>query len=522
MANYNVERIAYHTDSEASQYIQRYLNDLALQQGAWPKYYIQTFGCQQNESDSEKLSGILENLGYAPGTSYEDADLILINTCSIRENADQRLFGHLGELKVLQEKKAHLKIAVCGCLPTQEEQNAKIRRSFSNVNLLFGPQDIHRLPELLKEMYQRKKLLNAVSKENVVVEEIPVSRERKFRALVSIMYGCNNFCTYCMVPAARERERSRYWQDILAECQEIADSGTPEVMLLGQNVNAWGFDFKPSKARELPSLEYTEEDLKRLAALREGKFEDIEINTFPRLLAAIASIPGIKTIRYMSPHPRDFGGEMLAALKVVPEIENHIHLPLQAGSDKVLKKMNRHYSAAHYLALVKAIRKAREDISITTDIMVGFPTETEEDFEETLRLCREAEFSAAFSFIYSERPGTVAAKWEQIPLEIRHQRFDRLLELLQELTLRENESLVGTKRLVLIEGCSKQDAKVLSARDSEFHLINICSFAEDTLAAEAFAKGEDLNSAYFEARFAIVEIEKARPYSVEAKLLELR
>lgn len=522
MANYNVERISYNSESDASRYIQNYLNNLALEQGAWPKYFIQTFGCQQNESDSEKLSGILEGLGYAPGISYEDADLILINTCSIRENADQRLFGHLGELKAMQGKKPHIKIAVCGCLPTQEEQNLKIRRSFSNVNLLFGPQDIHRLPQLLQKMYQRKKLLNAVTMENVVCEDIPVRRERKFRALVSIMYGCNNFCTYCMVPAARERERSRYWQDILAECREIADSGTAEVMLLGQNVNAWGFDFKESAARSVPSLEFSDKDLKLLSTLREGNFEGVEINSFPRLLAAIASIPGIKTIRYMSPHPRDFGGEMLAALKVVPEIENHIHLPLQSGSDKVLEKMNRHYSSTHYLELVKAIRKVREDISITTDIMVGFPTETEEDFEETLKLCREAKFAAAFSFIYSERPGTVAANWEQIPLEIRHQRFDRLLELLQDLTLKENESLVGTKRLVLIEGCSKQDNRVLSARDSEFHLINITAFPENSLPSEAYTESGELNSRYFEARFALVEIEKARPYSVEAKLLELR
>lgn len=483
------------------------------------RYFIRTFGCQQNESDSEKLAGMLESLGFIQTDSYETADFVLINTCSIRENADQRLFGHLGELKALREKNKELKVAVCGCLPTQAQQREKILQSFAFVNLIFGPQDLHRLPELVYAVYHDKKQLVAVNNNNIVCEDIPSKRSRSFRALVSIMYGCNNFCSYCVVPASRERERSRKFEDILAEVKEVADRGTPEVMLLGQNVNAWGFDLYPRPRRTKPlDLNYSEETLAELAAIRSGDYS-AGINSFARLATAIAGVPGIKSVRYMSPHPRDFDGEMLAALKLSPEIENHIHLPVQAGSDAVLKAMNRHYTRADYLRLVEALRQVRTGISITTDIMVGFPGETEQDFNDTLSLVEEVGFNSAFSFIYSVRPHTPAAAMEQIDEGVKHERFDRLIELLNRLSLADHQSLLGTKRWILLEGTSKQDPWVLTGRDSEFHLINVALEANQ-LSEKMRQADATPDSDYFEGRFVKVEITKAKTFSLEARFLD--
>lgn len=519
MSNYQVQRVDYLNQEAYKTDFRLWLQDYELSQGQGLRYFIQTFGCQQNEADSERIRGILEDLGLEAGQGYEDADLVLINTCSIRENADQRLFGHLGELKALRTKRPQLKVAVCGCLPTQEEQNAKIRESFSFVNLLMGPQDIQRLPELLLAIFRDQKKLNAVSKDNVVAEGLPVIRERKFRALVSIMYGCNNFCSYCMVPSARERERSRLASDILAECREVAAQGIPEVMLLGQNVNAWGFDLFAPEKRELRPLSYSNQELAKLEALRAGKLGAEEVLSFPQLLAAISSIPGIKSIRYMSPHPRDFAGEMLAALKVVPEIANHVHLPVQSGSDHVLKDMNRHYDRNRYLAIVEGIRQVRPGVSISTDIMVGFPGESEADFEATLDLVEQAKFSSAFSFIYSPRPGTRAAAWPQVPSEVQHKRFDRLLEVLNRLSLAEHQAILGTERLVLLEGVSKGDPMVLTGRDSEFHLINVNLPANLDLPPAAYAAEGQLSQDYFEGRFVPVRISLAKTFSLEAELL---
>ena len=519
MSNYQVQRVNYLTQDVYKNDMRLWLQDYEMSQGRALRYFIQTFGCQQNEADSEKIRGILADLGLAQGQGYEDADLVLINTCSIRENADQRLFGHLGELKALRSKRPSLKVVVCGCLPTQAEQNAKIRESFAFVNLLMGPQDIQRLPELLLAILRDEKKVNAVSKSNVVAEGLPIVRERKFRALVSIMYGCNNFCSYCMVPSARERERSRLAKDILAECREVAAEGIPEVMLLGQNVNAWGFDLQTAAPRGLSPLSYSDQEVQKLEALRAGKLGADAVESFPQLLAAISSIPEIQSIRFMSPHPRDFGGEMLAALKVVPEIANHVHLPVQSGSDQVLLAMNRHYDRQRYLDLVQAIRAVRPGISITTDIMVGFPGESDEDFEDTLDLVKQAQFSSAFSFIYSPRPGTRAASWPQLDSDLKHQRFDRLLDLLNSLSLAEHQAMLGTERRVLLEGISKGDSMVLTGRDSEFHLININIPPDLVLPAEAYACAGQLSQDYFEGRFVQVRISLAKTFSLEADLL---
>lgn len=518
LKQYKIDRISYINQEQTSE-IRALLDNLALEEGRSHKYFIRTFGCQQNESDSEKLAGILEGLGFEAVSSYEEADLVLLNTCSIRENADQRLFGHLGELKALRKDHKKLKVAVCGCLPTQEEQRHKIRESFSFVDLIFGPQDLHRLPEFIYDLYSGGKRLNRVSKDNVVCESIPTKRERKFRALVSIMYGCNNFCTYCVVPSTRERERSRLPEDILTEVQGLASEGIPEIMLLGQNVNAYGFDLQGGKRHRIADLNYDHETIARLKAIRAGD-RSIPINSFARLVTAIAAVGGIKSVRYMSPHPRDFDGEMLAALLVSPEIENHIHLPVQAGSNQVLQAMNRHYTREDYLRIIKEIKKVRPDISISTDIMVGFPTEEEEDFQETLSLVEEVGFASAFSFIYSPRPHTPAANMEQVDQEVKHERFNRLVELLNRLSFEEHERIVGTRRKVLLEGTSKQSNQILTGRDSEFHLINIHLDSELEYPPEAYLADGSFDSDYFEGKFVEVEITEAKTYSVEAKCLK--
>lgn len=518
MANYSINRIDY--SPESAQALAQLLQIKAAKRGEPYRYFIQTFGCQQNESDSEKLAGMLEEIGFTPVSGYEQADLVLINTCSIRENADQRLFGHLGELKALRREKPDLVVGVCGCLPTQDQQREKIKKSFSYVNLLLGPQNLQDLPQLLLSLYQgEKKRAESVSQDNIVCEELPLSRTRSYRALVSIMYGCNNFCSYCMVPLSRARERSRQPQDILEECRKIAAAGIPEVMLLGQNVNSWGFDF-PGQGRK-PSrdiLAYDTSTIAFLESIRRGENRD-KITSFPRLLTAISALPGIRSVRYMSPHPRDFDGEMLAALKVSPEIENHIHLPAQSGSDKVLQVMNRHHTRQQYLNLVDGLRRVRPDISITTDIIVGFPTEEEEDFQDTLNLVNEVRFAGAFTFIYSPRPGTPATELTPVDAATQHDRFDRLSRLIDDYSLKEHTAIVGTKRSVLLEGCSKQNPRILTGRDREFHLINIQIPPEINLPEDAQDEQGNLNSSFFEGRFAEVLIKTAKIHSLEADYL---
>lgn len=520
MKTYKIERISYNPDDEKQIELRRELSRLRSQEGRPLCFFLQTFGCQQNENDSEKIKGILLSLDFLEAASYEEADLVLINTCSIRENADTRLYGHLGKLKSLKKDKPSLVVGVCGCLPTQKEQNKKIGRSFPFVNMLFGPQDIHRLEEFLHGVYCQKIKINEIHCGNIICESIPLVRERKFRALVSIMFGCNNFCSYCVVPSARERERSRFAKDILAECKDIAAKGIPEVLLLGQNVNAWGFDLRAGRKKELAGLSFTESDLARMKRIAQGNFSLEEIDTFPKLLAAVASINGIRSIRYMSPHPRDFDGEMLACLAAVPQLENHLHLPVQSGSDRVLKAMNRHYTIKHYLDIVDEVRKVRPEIAITTDIMVGFPGETEEDFNDTLDLVDAVKFSGAFSFIYSARPGTPAAVMPQIPSAIQHERFDRLIEKLNRYSEEEHQALLGTKRLVLLEGTSKNDPTVLTGRDSEFHLINIHIPNKLSFPKEAVLENGDLNGEYFESKFIEVKITGARTFSLEAEHIE--
>lgn len=499
--------------------LRQWIAQAAGLRGEAPRFFIQTFGCQQNENDSERLFGLLRRVGYQPSERYEDADLVLLNTCCIRDNADQRLFGHLGRLKALREKNRELIVAVCGCLPTVEAHAEKIRQSFQNVQILLGPNELDKLPEmLLRYLMEEKSSTETPDAKAEIVEGFWPDRQRSHRALVSIMYGCNKFCTYCIVPYTRGRERSRAYQDIVAEVEDAVAKGFREIMLLGQNVNAWGFDLQDKK-RIIPRTfeALTPKEAAGLAQVEAG--EKLPEN-FGELLLALSRMEGLVRIRYMSPHPRDFDAPAVAAIGRSHKIENHVHLPLQSGSDAILKRMNRHYDLARYASVVAALREARPGISITTDIIVGFPGESEEDFEATLEAVKRFGFDFAFTFIYSPRPGTPAAAWEQVPSAVSHERFERLAALQNALTAKSHEALLGQTVEVLLEGVSKGNQSVLTGRDSAFHLINI--HLPESLQSKAKAQDGSLDSAYFEGRFAAVEVTEARQFSAQARWLGFR
>ncbi|MGB4610563.1 MAG: tRNA (N6-isopentenyl adenosine(37)-C2)-methylthiotransferase MiaB [Saccharofermentanales bacterium] len=479
--------------------LQAYNEQLTEDKGQQPTYFIQTFGCQQNENDSEIIAGIMDASGFTPVDSYEVADISIINTCSIRENADTRLFGHLGILKALQQQNPQRFTMLCGCMMTQDQHLAKIKKSFSFVNLIFGPHDIFRLPQLLWNSLANKKQIIAVSKENLMVEQeqLPITRSRKFRALVSIMYGCNNFCTFCIVPYTRGRELSRSFTAIYQEVSNLAKDGYTEIMLLGQNVNAWGKDFR-------------------------GIVEGPE--NFAELLEAVAQIDGLKRIRYMSPNPRDIDQQLIDIIGKYPNIEPHMHLPLQSGSDRILKLMRRRHDRARYLEIVQQLRKARPDISLTTDIIVGFPGETEQDFADTLDLMRQVKFDNAFTFIYSAREGTPAAKYEyDLDPHVINQRFERLVQLQNAHSLEANQKVIGQTAEVLLEGISHGDPNILTGRTADFKLINLAipDQIRETLPADAIIDQNTLNGDYFEGKYCLTELVKAKTFSIEGVMKQL-
>ena len=468
--------------------------------GHRPTYHIHTFGCQQNENDSEKIAGVLEQGGFTAVDDYESADLVVLNTCSIRENADGKLYGHLGILKTLKEQHRERLTLTCGCMMTQPQHVEKIRKSYGFVDLIFGPQDIYRLPELLAKALSESKITVDVSMENTLAEGIPISRARKFRALVSIMHGCNKFCTYCIVPYTRGRERSRLGKDILSELRQLVDEGYTEVMLLGQNVNAWGKDLKRENA----------------------KGGHHTMTEFSELLEAAAQIDGLKRIRFMSPYPSEFTDDVIDVIARYENIEPHLHMPLQSGSDRILRKMNRRYTKQQFIDLVEKVRKARPGITITTDIIVGFPGETEEDFRETLDVMDKIRFDSAFTFIYSPRPGTPAAEYDdQIPIDIVNDRFQRLLAMQNEHNLESNAKLEGETRELLLEGVSGGDSNVLTGRTADFRLVNVSvnDAIREQLPEDAFtADRSALNGDYFEGRYITANITKAKPFSLEGEM----
>ncbi|MBP6873799.1 MAG: tRNA (N6-isopentenyl adenosine(37)-C2)-methylthiotransferase MiaB [Saccharofermentanaceae bacterium] len=464
-----------------------YFRELSAKNNRKITFYIHTYGCQLNESDSEKLHAMCLAMGLEYSKD-EHADVVLFNTCAIRENAEDRLFGNLGAYKSEKISNRNMIIAVCGCMMKIEDNVSRIKNSFPYVDLVFDPQQLHKFPLLLLSSINRKKQLIEVGDVDYITDDslVPPNRLRKFRALVPIMYGCNNFCTYCVVPNARGRERSREFQPIINEITTLAREGYKEVMLLGQNVNSYGKD----------------------AGFKE---------TFPDLLRAISNIEGLSRVRFMTSHPKDLNREVIDIMATCKNIETHLHLPVQSGSDAILTRMNRHYNREQYLEIVRYFRSIVPNGSISTDIIVGFPGETEEDFQDTLSLVDEVKYDSAFTFQYSPRPGTEAAKYEdQIPHDVVTERFGRLLKLQNELTYESNQRLIGSLQEVLIEGESSTATNILTGRTRSNHLVNFT--IPDSLKGEG--EGE-FDASSYEGKLCNVKITNARPYSVEGLMENL-
>lgn len=395
---------------------------------------VVTYGCQQNEADSERIAGMLSESGYEIVKDTSLADVIIVNTCAVREHAEERAFSITGGYKHLKEARPWLKIGMCGCMASKADTSEKIKKSYPYIDFVFGTEKLAELPEILYRAISGGKRVFVPNDGDIeIAEGLPVVRESDFRAWVSIMYGCNNFCTYCIVPYVRGRERSRRPEKIIEEVEELAKSGCREITLLGQNVNSYGKEFSD-----------------------ECNFAD--------LLSRICKIDGDFIVRFMTSHPKDASKELIDVMAENPKIAKHFHLPVQSGSDRILKEMNRHYDRETYLSLVEYMKERIPDIAISTDIIVGFPGETEEDFLDTLDLMRKVKYDMIFSFIYSPRTGTPAAKMEQVDDKIKSERMERLLKLQNELLAEKNLSYVGKTMRVLVEGRSKTNTEKMSAR----------------------------------------------------------
>lgn len=405
-------------------------------------YIVYTYGCQMNEHDSETIKGLLEQMGYQSTEDRKEADIILFNTCAIRENAEDKVFGELGHMKVLKTEKPDLLLGVCGCMSQEEGVVNRILQKHGFVDMIFGTHNIHRLPHLIKEsLFSKEMVVEVWSKEGDIIENLPKKREG-MRAWVNIMYGCDKFCTYCIVPFTRGKERSRRPEDVIAEVRELARQGYKEITLLGQNVNAYGKDFS--------DINYTFANL----------MDDIHKIDIPR-------------VRFTTSHPRDFDDALIEVLAKGGNLVEHIHLPVQSGSTEVLKKMGRKYSREHYLNLVHKIKTAIPDVVLTTDIIVGFPGETDEQFQDTLSLVTEVGFDFAYSFIYSPREGTPAAVMEDnIPMEVKKARLQQLNDSINEISRKSNDKALGQIVEVLVEGVSKNNANMLSGRTRTNKLVH--------------------------------------------------
>lgn len=411
--------------------------------GKRKKHLTVTFGCQMNAHDSEKLEGMLEQIGYMKAEEEEKADFIIYNTCCVRENAEQKVYGKLGYLKHLKDKNEDLIIAMCGCMMQQEEVLNTIRTKYKHVDIIFGTFNLYKMPELLQTYLETKRTVIDIWKEHKeIVEDLPSIRKHKFKASVNIMYGCNNFCTYCIVPYVRGRERSRKPEDILKEIEDLVADGVKEIMLLGQNVNSYGKTLEDKV-------------------------------TFAQLIRKVNEIEGLKRIRFMTSHPKDLSDELIEAMRDCDKVCKSLHLPFQAGSTKILKAMNRRYTKEQYLDLAKKIQREIPNIALTTDIIVGFPGETEEDFEDTLDIVRQVQFSGAYTFIYSKRTGTPAAVMEeQVPEEVSSRRFNKLQEVLRPIITEKSQALHGKTLEILVEDVSKNDEKLLTGRTESGHLVH--------------------------------------------------
>ena len=407
------------------------------------QYCISTFGCQMNARDSEKIEGMLEQIGYTKTENEEEADFIIYNTCCVRENAELKIYGRLGALKGRRKKNPNFMIALCGCMMQQDIVLDTLKKKFNFIDIIFGTYNIYKLPELLQTRLETKQnVIDIWDSYQDIVEDLPDSRKYDFKACVNIMYGCNNFCTYCIVPYVRGRERSRQPEDIITEIKELVAEGVKEIMLLGQNVNSYG------KTLEQPI-------------------------TFAHLLKQINDIEGLKRIRFMTSHPKDLSDELIEVMASCDKICPSVHLPFQSGSTKILKKMNRHYTKESYLELAAKIKAAIPRVELTTDIIVGFPGETEEDFLDTMEVVEKVHYASAFTFIYSKRTGTPAATMaEQVPEEVTKERFNRLIELVNHQSAATHHKYLGQTVEVLLEEVSKQDVNVLSGRTDTGLLVN--------------------------------------------------
>jgi len=406
-------------------------------------FYIETWGCQMNEEDSEKLSGMLKRLGYSKTEDREKAKIIIFNTCCVRENAELKVYGNLGRLKKQKAENPDLIIAVCGCMMQQKGVAEELIKKYPFVDIIFGTHNSYKFPEYLNRVKQENKsIIEIMDKEEGIVEGIPVDRESCTKAFVTIMYGCNNYCTYCIVPYVRGRERSREPEKIIDEIKGLVAEGYKEVTLLGQNVNSYGKELEQKVS-------------------------------FAELLVKINEIPSLERVRFMTSHPKDLTEEVIEAISNCDKLCEQIHLPVQSGSSRILNKMNRHYDREIYLDLIKMIKKRIPGVAISTDIIIGFPGETEDDFLETLSLVKEVEFDSAYTFIYSKRKGTPAFSLkDQITDEVKHERFNRLVEVVNYCSRKKNQEYEGKTVEVLVEGLSKNDENKIMGRTRSGKLVN--------------------------------------------------
>ena len=404
------------------------------------KYYIETYGCQMNEHDSEKIAGMLVKCGYTKADSKQDADFILFNTCCVREHAELRTFGNVGFIKELKQLNPRLILGVCGCMMQQKDVADKLYKRFPFVDLIFGTHELKNFPFMLEKVLDNERIINISEMNGEVIEGLPVERTPGFSTFVNIMYGCNNFCTYCIVPYVRGRERSRRAEDVVNEVREVVALGYKEVTLLGQNVNSYYSD---------------------------------GVN-FPKLLEMVNAVPGLTRLRFMTSHPKDLSDELIEAMAKLDKVGKHIHLPVQSGSDEILRRMNRRYTSSQYLELVSKLRSKVKDVEITTDIIVGFPGETEEDFETTCDIVRKVGYSNAYTFAYSPREGTIAAKMpDQIAQEVKKQRLNKLNAVLAETIPCGNEKYIGFEGDILIEGVDHRAEPLLFGKLSNFKMVYV-------------------------------------------------
>lgn len=404
--------------------------------------YVETYGCQQNVSDSEIIMGMLQEMGYEKAVSKDDADVIIFNTCAVREGAELKVFGNLGALKHRKSKEPNLIIGVCGCMMQQEANAEEVKKKYKHIDLVFGTHSLYYFPSLFMDVLNEKRVIDVKDTDGSIAEGYPVKRSEPPLAWVSVMYGCNNFCSYCIVPYVRGRERSRTKEAVIKEVSELAKEGYKEITLLGQNVNSYGKDL----------------------------YDDY---SFADLLSDVCRIDGVERVRFMTSHPKDISDSLIETMAREKKICKQLHLPVQAGNNRVLESMNRKYTKEEYLEKIEKIKKAMPDITLTTDIIVGFPGETKEEFSDTLDILKKVRYDTIFSFIYSKRPGTPAASWEDvISPEEKKDCFNRLLKVQDEISLEKNISLKGRTLTVLTEGYSKTDSTVLTGRTEGGKIVN--------------------------------------------------